>query len=1070
MKKRVIGLMLVAAMVLLLSASVWAASTPPTPTHSKLDNVVAQLVKKCNVDATAGSTFNIPVQAQIAVASSGLSGYTNSVANKVVFSIEVSDASAFEGNPVLANSEKSVAIEFTDTYPVTTKVSGIVKGDATITVTATAYKDATQIGNSDTATITFTTQAGTDITDASFITDSPYEEVPVAEDPNPLADTPGDPESNNWDGIEPPFAFTTENGNFKDKPTFNTSKLVFNGTGASKDVYTSTSKALVAGASADFTVEIQGDSLDIVDVYIAAADAIKLWPLSCDKKYNKAIEGTKWTEDISLTQANIKKWKIPFRVTSKDTKLSTATTGKTKDKVLTTLTIAYNGAQVAYKGFPLTIAASNQKTRTTNRSGTTNKPVTKKFTIDVNSSRSTPQWVTATGDIGDNMKPKNAQDLSVALADGGTLGGTIYTVSAEAPYYITAKGDKIGISSDIVQPVFNRFGEIATPGYVKVYGTFDKSNKGTKDGTKESKVSFTLDAVGSVKKTTFKPNVIGKVSPYYEAKALVTSKDTTYAGVANTVTDGAGKYDGYLKGVKTAEAGKVPTVKFAPKGSKTITFAIDADELEALNDVGLSFDKKTGAVVQLQETVTDPKTNRPKKVKVPTTPTLNEIGDAYEPIEITATADNGTGHTAELKALVGVTGAKPLLGKVNKGVDYSKITVNRSDLTAGKLIPIRAMIGKYFVTPESGDAGVAIVTYSLQNKKSSKTNTPDTDALEGLGLELYSADKDYSEESYSVDDSEVGQSIGYFVVTSDEIKANNKGAKVNLVLENFGMTNNVSTTIVIRDDSPDITTTSTDTITLTSTAAKQTFVLPLTVDNLTAPDAKITWKLGALSGTKPNTKNLRLAIKAGTGQALTANVTLELLSCDYEGTFDVTATNVDKRSNTKTFTLNVSKQGTVVEEEETQEGTQAHGGAYTAKDTAAAPYDKVKDEAEAEDDSEEAKVVFGAPRTAANLTAGQLSFIQSRGYTVIAVLPEVTADKDGQVEIPVELDEDAPEGAKMVYLPFAKDGGAEDDEIVDFYDAEGAPIEEVPAGKTITAAPWLRAGVTYEPVIAVESK
>ena len=59
----------------------------------------------------------------------------------------------------------------------------------------------------------------------------------------------------------------------------------------------------------------------------------------------------------------------------------------------------------------------------------------------------------------------------------------------------------------------------------------------------------------------------------------------------------------------------------------------------------------------------------------------------------------------------------------------------------------------------------------------------------------------------------------------------------------------------------------------------------------------------------------------------------------------------------------------------------------------------------------------------------------------------------------------------MVYLPFPKDAEeTDDDKIADFYDEAGAPIEEVPAGKNITVAPWLRAGVTYEPVIVVESK
>ena len=91
------------------------------------------------------------------------------------------------------------------------------------------------------------------------------------------------------------------------------------------------------------------------------------------------------------------------------------------------------------------------------------------------------------------------------------------------------------------------------------------------------------------------------------------------------------------------------------------------------------------------------------------------------------------------------------------------------------------------------------------------------------------------------------------------------------------------------------------------------------------------------------------------------------------------------------------------------------------------------------------------------------------GYKVIAVLPEISANVEGQQDFDVELDEDAPEGEKMVYIPFPKDvEETEDDLIVDFYDETGSPIEEVPAEKDIVAAPWLRADVVYQPVIAVK--
>ena len=128
-------------------------------------------------------------------------------------------------------------------------------------------------------------------------------------------------------------------------------------------------------------------------------------------------------------------------------------------------------------------------------------------------------------------------------------------------------------------------------------------------------------------------------------------------------------------------------------------------------------------------------------------------------------------------------------------------------------------------------------------------------------------------------------------------------------------------------------------------------------------------------------------------------------------------------------------------------------------------------EADSKSEAEETvSVTIGTPRTIANLTAGQKAFLAERGYTVIAVLPEISANVDGQEDFDVELDEDSPEGAKLVYIPFPKNAQpSDDDNIADFYDADGQVIEEVPAEKDITVSPWLREGVTYEPVIAVKN-
>lgn len=44
---------------------------------------------------------------------------------------------------------------------------------------------------------------------------------------------------------------------------------------------------------------------------------------------------------------------------------------------------------------------------------------------------------------------------------------------------------------------------------------------------------------------------------------------------------------------------------------------------------------------------------------------------------------------------------------------------------------------------------------------------------------------------------------------------------------------------------------------------------------------------------------------------------------------------------------------------------------------------------------------------------------------------------------------------------------SDDDEIADFFDSEGTPIEAVPADRKITISVWLNPDSKYEPAIAV---
>lgn len=1052
MKKRVFMIAMAVGILLSFTASVWAGN----PEASKLDSVVAAYRKKYNVNVDSGSTIKIPVQAQIAVASSLKSGYTGGKVDKITFSVTPSPAEAFDVTLEKNTLTSEIVINDTDTFAFGTNLTGKAKGSGTITVTGKAYIGTTEIGT-DSADIVFTTEKGEDVVDPTFMVDGPNDDATKV-DPSQVIDTAGDPDSDKWDGKDPTFGAIGGNG--KDKPKVATSKTVFYG-----NDYDTTDKALKSGVAASFDIEIQGPGPEI-NVYVSAKDAKKLWPLSCDKKLTKKDKD--WETDIPLTKENIKAWNIPFRVTvaSLDSTAPESQDKNTKH----TLTIAYNGAQVAYKGFPITVSVANDKT--TDSKGA-QKPVTKTYKIDIKSNKEVPQWVTATGVVGEKLAKKNAQEIPVSLGSGGTLGGTIYTVSADGPYYITAKEDKMGMSADVIQPELNKFGEVVTPGYVKVHGKFDDGDKGTKGGTKEVKVAFTLDAVGSVKKTSFKPTVVGKVSPYFEAKNLMSGdnngKETSYAGKPNVEeADGSYTYDGWYK-VKTAEAGKVPSVKFAAKGSKTITYALVSGG-ENLAQYGLSFDAKKAQIIQL--------TNAEGR-KIDTKATMNAEGE-YDPVEITVMADNGTGSAATVKALVGITGAKakPYLGKDANDKELKNLVIpqNAED---GEIFTIGSIIGKNVATTESDDVNVH---FRLADAKKAKEGGKeleygeDTYALENLGLQFIPSSE--FEDEFDEYNGEY-RNQGVIKVIGSELTAT-KGAKINVILSNLGNEQKGTVNIVIQDPKPVIEVDETrgvgssDVILSTE---KQEVYLYLS-EGAPTNTAKINWKI---ADNPTNKSNLTLKLSNPKEGSVTdySHATLEVtakagkITGTVTDSLTITAENADSKLKSEKFTITLHSGDAYALEHSTPKDTESAPRTKKgsgAPNVGASPESEIESETETDEtDETEGSVVFGEIRTVEQLTAGQKAFLAEKGYTVVAVLPEVKATADGQYEFEVELDEDAPEGAKLIWLAFPKDAEEnEDDKIADFYDESGEAIEEVPAGKVIVVAPWLRADVTYQPVIAVE--
>ena len=97
--------------------------------------------------------------------------------------------------------------------------------------------------------------------------------------------------------------------------------------------------------------------------------------------------------------------------------------------------------------------------------------------------------------------------------------------------------------------------------------------------------------------------------------------------------------------------------------------------------------------------------------------------------------------------------------------------------------------------------------------------------------------------------------------------------------------------------------------------------------------------------------------------------------------------------------------------------------------------------------------------------------IEGKEYIAAVIFPQITAQESGQYEFEAKLNKYVKTGSKLFW--FARPINAvdsEDDEIVDFYDKNGNPIEKVPEDHAITVSPWLRSDVIYQPVVAVEAK
>ena len=88
-------------------------------------------------------------------------------------------------------------------------------------------------------------------------------------------------------------------------------------------------------------------------------------------------------------------------------------------------------------------------------------------------------------------------------------------------------------------------------------------------------------------------------------------------------------------------------------------------------------------------------------------------------------------------------------------------------------------------------------------------------------------------------------------------------------------------------------------------------------------------------------------------------------------------------------------------------------------------------------------------------------------YLPVFELGIISVDESGQYDFDIILSDDIPAKSKLIWRANSSNPSS-DDEIAEFYDEDGAPINEVPDNKLITVSSWLNKNVIYRPVILVE--
>lgn len=314
-------------------------------------------------------------------------------------------------------------------------------------------------------------------------------------------------------------------------------------------------------------------------------------------------------------------------------------------------------------------------------------------------------------------------------------------------------------------------------------------------------------------------------------------------------------------------------------------------------------------------------------------------------------------------------------------------------------------------------------------------------------------------------------------------------ATVPVIMDHFGAEGKASVKITIYDPTPKIVSTDNGIILIknvkvdsskqkTTSAYTAKMTLTMSDDYKATGKSKIAWKVTnkpsnrALSvkiakGSDANVNSATVTVTLGKGKVLDVNDSNDIVP--FTDTFSISATNSgsNKSENKDEITLTIQVASADVyraaaDNHETEE--------MTIGETKALEEDIVTDE-ELTAELGEGDLTIGTERTLGMLTSGQTAVLDEGRFVIAAILPEISATADGQYGLEVDLLETVKPGAKLYWFAFPKDAeDSEDDKIADFFDVEGKDTEVVPDDHIVVVYPWLRAGVTYGPVIAVKAE